>query len=597
MVEKSANEKVTITLSSNLLHALIFVAIFFACLFLSLDRHKDHDPYTYLSEIWSDKAGYYSYLPGAFIYGFDASQLPVDQPQIGMGFEVDTVNNIIRTKYTCGTAIMESPFFLGAHIIASNSDDYKADGYSKPYRKAINVAAVFYFVLGLVFLRLFLLQYFKPKTVWLLLAVLFLCTNLYYYAIDETGMSHIYSFFLVSTFLYALQKFLSRKEFKWWVVVSITLSMIVLVRPTNLIFGTALLFLDLKSLREIQSRIMTYVDLKLLGTAALIAILIWIPQFAYWKYAYGSFVSYSYEGEGFPYVFSPHLWKIWFSPINGWFIFTPLALLMVAGLVYMLVNRIANGWWILAITLIMSWVWASWHMWHFGCSFGYRNFVEFYPLLVLPLGYIAKELLDNRRWILGSLSIVFVFLCFAYNFHLIRVIKDCFFREDWWAWEDFAYVVQTDLPYPLFLERGDTLITFDETAFEKRKDNVESEFAISGDRVCHLREGVIYGAGYEADITEVLGKSPRRLRIEVALRKTKVTGNVKLVANVDSAGTNLYWNAHALNEKIPRANEWFHDRDYFWFPRKFGKGSVLKVYAWNEEGGELMLEDLRIIFE
>ncbi len=57
--------------------------------------------------IFSDQEGYYMYLPALFIYGgFD--QYPIRTKE-QFGYYQNTKK--VFTKYTCGVALMEMPFF------------------------------------------------------------------------------------------------------------------------------------------------------------------------------------------------------------------------------------------------------------------------------------------------------------------------------------------------------------------------------------------------------------------------------------------------------------------------------------------------------
>ena len=54
--------------------------------------------------------------------------------------------------YTCGVAMLQTPFFLAAHVLAKPLG-YKTDGYSLPYRMGLAISGCFYGLLGLFFLR------------------------------------------------------------------------------------------------------------------------------------------------------------------------------------------------------------------------------------------------------------------------------------------------------------------------------------------------------------------------------------------------------------------------------------------------------------
>src|SRR5680860_135802 len=81
-------------------------------LFLTFNRHSKSKDLDYHSEIWADKAGYYVYLPAAIKYKFNPVNFPDSiDVKTGNGFMLDYEHKKIRTKYTCGVALMQLPFF------------------------------------------------------------------------------------------------------------------------------------------------------------------------------------------------------------------------------------------------------------------------------------------------------------------------------------------------------------------------------------------------------------------------------------------------------------------------------------------------------
>ncbi|NBY10976.1 MAG: hypothetical protein EBQ77_08260, partial [Sphingobacteriia bacterium] len=177
---------------------LTFILGFF--IFLSLNRHSKSGIQNYHSEIWADKAGYYIYLPAFFIYNFQVDGLPAEiDKKTGNGFIVR--DGKIITKYTYGVALLQAPFFIICHVL-SKLCNLQDDGFSLIYHKSINIAAVIYSFFSFIFLFNFLIRYLKKKVVIITLACLYIGTNIFYYSVFETGMSHIYSLFLFASYLY-----------------------------------------------------------------------------------------------------------------------------------------------------------------------------------------------------------------------------------------------------------------------------------------------------------------------------------------------------------------------------------------------------------
>lgn len=101
-----------------------------------------------------DVISYYAYLPATFIYhdptleffknpeeDFSKKFWPVVSP---------TGKPVIMT--TMGMSILYAPFFFMAHLYTQFSE-YKADGYTEPYRFFLIISCIFYMMLGLIYLR------------------------------------------------------------------------------------------------------------------------------------------------------------------------------------------------------------------------------------------------------------------------------------------------------------------------------------------------------------------------------------------------------------------------------------------------------------
>ena len=217
----------------------IGIIIFFGVnLFLTFNKHSKSGYFNYHSEIWADNAGYYVYLPATFNFNFDSNNFPDSiDTKTGDGFTLDNKNKKVVTKYTYGVALMQMPFYLVANSLAEPLH-FEKNGFSPIYHWCINVASVFYLVLGLFFLKKFLDPLFGKRTSLLSVLTIYLATNLFYFAINETGMSHVYSFSLFCFLLYFLQStnYLEKQKTGSHLLFGCIVGLIVLIRPTNLLF-------------------------------------------------------------------------------------------------------------------------------------------------------------------------------------------------------------------------------------------------------------------------------------------------------------------------------------------------------------------------
>jgi len=395
-------------------------------------------------EICADKAGYYMYLPATFHLGFGASNYVEGfDNQHGDGFRIDRENNKIITKFTSGVALLLSPFYaIGAFV--SSVFGFDAHPYSGFYLFFINIGAAFYLALGLFFLRKWLNFYVDSNSSLLSILVIFFGTNLYYYTLDETLMSHLYSFTMFSAILYGLKSFYETKKWKFFLLFAISLSVAILIRPTNALFGLIGLFIDVNKIEALRNRLLLILAPEYLFSGVIIFIIIMMPQFLYWNFAFGEYIVWSYEGEGFTYWSNPQFLTVWFSPQSGLFTYTPILLisLLFSAIMIAKKNTYTNSTLVIISFLAVSFMCASWNNPYFGiCNFGKRPMVEYLPILFLPISYIFasyNSFIKTIRYII----LASILLMVMYNLALFRAFDTCFFGETW-DWIKFGQLIRS----------------------------------------------------------------------------------------------------------------------------------------------------------
>lgn len=397
-----------------------------ALIFLALNRHSRNEVGNYKSEIWADKAGYYVYLPATFIHGFSAASMPDGIDSItGNGFRLNLRSDRIITKYSAGVAMMQLPFFSVAHIVAVVTA-YEPDGFSLPYHKAIDIAAAWWSFVGMLALFFAIRGFFSIPVAALTILLILGGSNLMFYSVIETGMSHVYSFALMSMLAWLSVRTV-RSGTKVWtpVVFGLLGGMVVAVRPVNvLILPALLLFFPWSVLRSRP----WHFWLKCIA-AALVMLL---PQLVYWNYLIGSPLHYSYGDEGFSNWHAPRLLSIWFSPHNGLLPYSPVIIVAMAGVYLMWRSR--KRWQALFLTghfLMLSYVFASWWMWTYGCGLGSRPFVEYLPFLALPVAYAVDYVHAVFPRPLAIVSVMGMVLLIAVVQKLTFSFGLCWFWDDW----------------------------------------------------------------------------------------------------------------------------------------------------------------------
>ncbi len=348
--------------------------------------------------IFSDALGYYSYLPALFI-----------EKDISVQYGYSLPNGKFINKYNYGVAFFEMPIFLIQYKLAGLFK-VKPDSYGIYYARGILLSSSIYLFFGLLMLYTYLKSFFGLYASTVTTSLIYLGTNLFFYATAESGMSHVYSFFCVTGVLYFTEKAIRTNYLSYHSINALFIAFVIVIRPINVPIVVFFLFYDLYSFVDIKRRIVFYfknIHISLLYV--FLSILVFIPQMIYWKMVTGNYLvySYGYNNESFIYWNSPRFLDVFFGVQCGWLPYTPVMIIALIGLVILIVNRKYNGLAIGLTFLFISYLCASWWC-NFSCSFGYRSFVEYYPLLSIPLAWTIKKYIIDRSTIFTVLFTVFV---------------------------------------------------------------------------------------------------------------------------------------------------------------------------------------------
>jgi hypothetical protein len=405
------------------------------------------------SEIYADKAGYYIYLPAAFIHGFNQDSYPEGiLEQTGHGFRFE--NGKLFTKYPMGVAVMVTPFFFLAHLL-SIIGGRPPDGFSMDYYEMTYYASTFYFLLGALALWKFLRRRKDAVAASLALALVLFGTNVWYYTIREPLMSHIYSFALFSLLLLLADRLWAAPGALRLAAVVVVAALILLVRPFNAVFLPVAMLLGLNSPEELKSRLRFLVRPLHLGLVIAIPLLVFLPQMIYWDFISGSPFFYSYQGESFSNLAAPRLAAVLFAPNNGMLPYTPAFLAVIAGFAVMIVRRERDRWLAPAVFIVMVYLVASWHSFSFGCGFGQRPFVEYLALFALPLASLAEAFRRAARpWVRFAGAGLLALLIY-HNIALGAAFDKCHHEGDW-HWKPYRELYRNGKLFPFHLANRTT---------------------------------------------------------------------------------------------------------------------------------------------
>jgi hypothetical protein len=359
-----------------------------------------------------DALGYYQYLPATFVYN-DVSKLEwfeVKETEYnltgGYIYQFSELNNGNRVaKYFSGVAIMETPFFLLAHLYARISD-YKADGFSPPYQYAIAYGLVFYFIIALIFLRKVLLNYFNETTTSISLLLMVLGTNLIQYVAIDAAMSHGFIFLLYSLLLYVTMKWHQSPSKKFAIAIGLIIGFSIICRATEavMIFIPLLWGIHNKESRKNKRNLLDLHKNHIL-LAVLFAFIAILPQIFYWKVVTGSFI----HNVGSKWQFFDPWFRVLFGFEKGWFIYTPLTIFFIAGFFFSGKYNFKHA--VIWFSLMNIWVIISWHQWRYGFTYSSRALVQSLPVFTLAFAALVNRLaLSKMKYLAILLGCFLIFI-------------------------------------------------------------------------------------------------------------------------------------------------------------------------------------------
>ncbi len=560
-----------------------------------------------------DGRGYYDYLPTLVLHGtVDFKQAfehqKENQPPGYLGHNFHKVNGVYVNKFTVGTALMILPFFVIAHVL-SPLFGFPADGYSLLYQYEVALAALWWLWVGLFFLIKLLKSYHIPDNV-SFLVVLFLLTgtNLFHYAFVDVAFSHIYSFGVITAFLYVTRQLFLNFSIKRLTLAAFLLGWIVLIRPVNFLVVLIVPFFapDLKSLREMTNRIFS--SFKTWLVPVLFFLLAISPQLLINYLQTGNPVVYGYKGEGF-YFFNPHLAGFLFGYKKGWFVYTPVMLLLIPAL-YGLFRKSKHHFWVfIGFLFILIYVFSSWWNWYYGDGFGMRPMVEYYSLFTVV---IALWVISTRKYF--KLFVLFIALLFSvlnmvqsYQYFVGIITPDSMTKKAYWhqffkTSNEYRNVVGSSDEYFYGKLSGEPLL-FSVNDFEHKQPGWSWEKSLDSSHYKSPVHALLFSKDKEfgGEYKQTLRKVSSGKRYYLKLTsfcfetiKNAALGALFVVDIRNESGVLKYYKGSEL-KRLPdkQVNRWWRAHAGYIMP-PLKPGDQLKVYIWNKNKNRFYVDDFSV---
>lgn len=321
-----------------------------------------------------------------------------------------------------GSALLWGPFFAVGQVVAL-ATGAPADGYSQPYVSAVAYGSAIYGGLAVLLSAAIARRVIGHG----LLASLIVClgTPLVFYVYIAPPMSHANSAFAVALFLWVWLRVREQWTVKGVALLGVTGALMAMVRDQDLFFaaGPAI---DLARHWARTRR----PSLAHAVAAALAFVLAYSPQLLATSALHGHFGPSEVVARKMTWT-SPHGLQVLFSPQNGFFAWTPLALLALAGLLLLAFGRVRltqqtsdrDAAWIGTLSLIMiamqAYISGAVESWTVAGAFGQRRFVGLTPILTLGVAALLAAVAEPSQRLARVGARGLLALCIWWNLGLI----------------------------------------------------------------------------------------------------------------------------------------------------------------------------------
>jgi len=235
-------------------------------------------------------------------------------------------------------------------------------------------------------------------------------TNLLYYSSTEVTMPHVYIFTLTNIFIFVTIKWYESPGIMKAVFLGILTGVVSLIRPTDIVIVLIFILFGIRSWNDARSRLLLFGKyFHHLVIIALFTIVLWIPQFLYWKTVTGHWIFFSYIGERF-FFLKPQIINGLFSFRKGWLLYTPVMIFALAGIPVLWRQR--KEYFLPVLIVLVSHIYFiyAWWCWWYGGSLGSRPMIDIYGLLALPMAAFLKWTMERKNWLRIGLVSLFLLL-------------------------------------------------------------------------------------------------------------------------------------------------------------------------------------------
>jgi hypothetical protein len=258
--------------------------------------------------------------------------------------------------------------------------------------------------LTLILIYYFLKKFFDAKLALISTIAMFICSSMFYYTYHDPSMSHVFSAFTVTSFVYYWHKTQTNRTLPQHILLGFLGGLMALTRWQDSIFLVLILYDLFKFFRNKNH---ANVASEMIKKAAFLffAAMTFIPQMIFWKVIYGHFLIIPPSAIKL-FWYPKYLFYLLFSTKHGLFVWTPLILISLIGL-YFFWKKNKELCICLTIPLILEMLFiSSTSDWHGSWSYGIRSLTS--CTLIFAVGLCAMMTALSRKIALKLIIIMLV---------------------------------------------------------------------------------------------------------------------------------------------------------------------------------------------
>lgn len=344
----------------------------------------------------------YSYLPAMFMNGasFEWNKTADKNPKGPDGRHLP--------KYNYGMSVMYAPGFFTAWAECKLFNKPTGGGFSNRFASYVHWLGILYALTGLLFVRKLLLCYYGEGVTTLVLFSGLFGSLLFYYCFAQSEMPHAHLFFLFSFFLWLIRAWHNKPGPFLSVALGMVLGLISLINPFDLYVVLFFFFWNTKGFGSLKNKLAFFIRNKNSLLWCLVAfVLLWIPQL-WFNVSRTGWLFYDLSPKEHYDFLDAGLWQVLLSYKQGWFLYSPVALLFFLSVFFSNYPAIERRY-VIGVFILVWYVYSCSWDWHAGKNYGATTFCEAFVWLALPFaGFISSAFNNSQQTLIAAIKKIFI---------------------------------------------------------------------------------------------------------------------------------------------------------------------------------------------